>query len=461
LIIKMSDYSDPNVKDDLGVENVFSKELLSQVIRNNPSLLYRTCQCPLTGNEDLNLKELDFDEDPWGEHYLSLQKFITIPLKPCSTCGAEPKFKETKLNFKGASQYAGTRVVNGLMAIHPRAVDFYNKLFPEFAKHVKEWTGDDDIGMARCYYARHNGLYDGLAVLEDLKMHGYIDRHTSLGMDYDHVMVMCTRLAKLHAMSYSYIQRHPKEFYENFKNDIVNNSWSRKQMGEACNNAFRFHWNKFWIPLVAQYPEYADILEKMKRFNSDDFWGETHAIMTQKDQPLKVFNHGDTYMANWSFKYEERDGKQVPVDGKFPDAGYFSHYTSPMVDLSYMLHGCSTKKLRDDHLDEFLQCYQENFVGQLKKMSMPTGRWTLKFFQYEYQRMRSFGLTEWTPMMAITCMPKKCRIQPYNFYTYAINVSDDLVGELMKQGKDFVRTLMQTFLDNVRDMDERGFFDEY
>lgn len=77
-----------------------------------------------------------------------------------------------------------------------------------------------------------------------------------------------------------------------------------------------------------------------------------------------MLNHGDLWVNNFLFKYEEGE----PVDVVFVDY-QMSFYTSPGYDINYFLSTSPTNEVRENHVDNLIENYYNNFSRILTKLT--------------------------------------------------------------------------------------------
>lgn len=83
----------------------------------------------------------------------------------------------------------------------------------------------------------------------------------------------------------------------------------------------------------------------------------------QANCTFKVLNHGDSWVNNLMFKYE--NGK--PVDVIFVDY-QMSYYSSPGLDLNYFINTSPRNEIRESQIDDILHVYYDNFSAILKAL---------------------------------------------------------------------------------------------
>lgn len=79
---------------------------------------------------------------------------------------------------------------------------------------------------------------------------------------------------------------------------------------------------------------------------------------------IKVLNHGDLWVNNFLFKYDEG----IPVDIVFVDY-QLSFFTSPGYDINYFLSTSPTNEVREKNVDALIETYYNNFSKTLKNVS--------------------------------------------------------------------------------------------
>ncbi|KAG8230742.1 hypothetical protein J437_LFUL011077 [Ladona fulva] len=90
-------------------------------------------------------------------------------------------------------------------------------------------------------------------------------------------------------------------------------------------------------------------------------WPMLCKLVRPDPEGCNILNHGDCWMNNIMFSYDE---KGQPLDAKFIDF-QVSRYCHPSIDILYFMHLSTTKSLRDSHLDELLQVYHHSLMKTL------------------------------------------------------------------------------------------------
>uniref|UniRef100_A0A182SA90 CHK domain-containing protein n=1 Tax=Anopheles maculatus TaxID=74869 RepID=A0A182SA90_9DIPT len=207
-------------------------------------------------------------------------------------------------------------------ALFRNEVVFYNTIMPEYIefqrrqlaavasagrKHEKDQT-DTDVA-ARCLELDEHSIFqaipqcylarDDLLVLEDLRVRSFTMPDRQAGLGPKQLEAVLVELAKFHAVSLAYKQRHPVEF-QKLTNSLeegifsqANAEWYRKYYDVLTRNA---------IQMVRQtVPEKKEHLAKLEAFLSNCF-GHLVELVNRKSE-LSVICHGDCWTNNILFRY--------------------------------------------------------------------------------------------------------------------------------------------------------------
>lgn len=90
-------------------------------------------------------------------------------------------------------------------------------------------------------------------------------------------------------------------------------------------------------------------------------------------------------------KYEDRNGKSVPIANKLIDF-QLGRYGSPIFDLSILIYSCTTQELREKHFDHILKVYYNALSDLLKEFKCdPNVCFSWDAFMNEWKRAGKFG----------------------------------------------------------------------
>ncbi|XP_055677686.1 uncharacterized protein LOC129786593 [Lutzomyia longipalpis] len=184
------------------------------------------------------------------------------------------------------------------------------------------------------------------------------NRHNSL--DYDHCCIALAKLGQMHAASMILAKENPslmdKYNYGIFHGTVGKKSYIESILGPnflvLCDSAEK--WEGF--------EEISAKLNKMK----DNFWAIVYESDLDKNDGYRVLTHGDFWINNFLFKYDEVTGK--PIDTIFVDLTY-SHYTSPANDVQYFLNTSPKNEIRESRREDLIRVYYASFERTLSDLN--------------------------------------------------------------------------------------------
>ena len=106
-------------------------------------------------------------------------------------------------------------------------------------------------------------------------------------------------------------------------------------------------------------------VQRLKNFiGSSQSFFEHMMHLVNSNSPLAVICHGDCWINNFLYKYDEenRIDETCLVDFQLIRVG------SPLLDISNLIYCCTDKQMRHDHMDVFLRTYHSELVLSLKRM---------------------------------------------------------------------------------------------
>lgn len=181
--------------------------------------------------------------------------------------------------------------------------------------------------------------------------------HREKWVNFDHISLMMKALGKLHALSFAIKDQQPKKFTE-FTNSIKEQFWSFIE--SKFNKHFKNMMNRFTSILAEE--NRLDLLERFKKATGNDLHGTLHKLLSGASaEPYAVICHGDPTINNFMFINNE---KGIPIEITLFD-WQFARYASPVLDLVVFLFGSTSKELRDQHYEDFLQIYHQSLSDLL------------------------------------------------------------------------------------------------
>ena len=271
---------------------------------------------------------------------------------------------------------------------------------------VKGYPHDTKFG-ARCYY-HDQTPFNHFLIMEDLKEKNFKNADRITGLDMNHVELVLKTLAKFHVASLSLppnvssTKIYRNSFYSNkninfvrefvgapfdvLSNDVINWTNENGDGGEKTRG-------------------YSEKLKNLKKNVVEDFLN----LLTDDDDnfKLKVLNHGDPWVNNIMFKYDDDDdttgsGKK-PIDIMFVDFQLVS-FNSPMVDLHYFIFTSIRNDLKFERIEQFLKIYHKYFSQAVDKLKIKD------HVSYDYVTMKKEfeSLYLWGMVVICVVYPHMC-----------------------------------------------------
>nr|CAI5863744.1 unnamed protein product [Callosobruchus analis] len=256
---------------------------------------------------------------------------------------------------------------------------FFTKTLPKGAKMLTEMAEASfrkEQFMYECFFPKLEDLSfftftpkfylcksDEALVLEDLSEKGYQANETRSFLDYDDVCSALKQLARLHASTIVFEERRSKELGrvyrmdEEYKDYLLDVAFSRT--GPTA--------NLFDIAITTQASvavRFPDIPKKMsmKEFQTKIIQnGHRMYEVTKKSTKYRnVICQGDMWPPNIMLKRNQQGVECLLVDYQL------IRYCPLIFELSFFLYICTRKRLRKNHMKEFLDRYYQEFAEVLK-----------------------------------------------------------------------------------------------
>ncbi|XP_048004967.1 uncharacterized protein LOC125240838 [Leguminivora glycinivorella] len=271
-------------------------------------------------------------------------------------------------------------------------VAFYNKIWPALDNFQRQRNIKSPFkAIPKCYLAQ-----DDLVILKDLKQQGFVMPDRRQGLTIEQCYFVLKNLSQFHALSLAMKHYNPEAFYDLidvhdgitevlFSGD--NEEYYKSYYREAMHNALDMVEEG-----LADSEDKEKYLSKFREFCSEDTFFQMMVSLVTPREPLAVINHGDCWTNNFLFRYVDGDiAEMVTVDFQLV------RYSSPTVDLAYLLYLCLSREQRTEHLPSLLEYYTEELHKRLVELSDDGAAFMDKktlneMFQEEFHRSGKFGL---------------------------------------------------------------------
>ncbi|KAI4473883.1 hypothetical protein M0802_015893 [Mischocyttarus mexicanus] len=242
-------------------------------------------------------------------------------------------------------------------------------------KKMNDLVGPAYILGAQALYVKKE--YPGFLVVEDLVPLGFRMADRQAGLDLPHSMLAIQGLARFHASSLAICEKEPyhKTLYtrgiysDEYSSDITSFfTLGIKALAEE----------------VKKWPNFEKYGEKIAKI-SDKLYHETSKVTKYRDDEFNVINHGDCWVNNMMFRYNE-EGQ--PIDHTFNLLVMLlkvdfqvSVYGSPALDLQYFFSTSPNDEVYENNKDNLLDEYYSilcNTMKQLNCKTLPPSKETLQ-----------------------------------------------------------------------------------
>ncbi|GAB0088248.1 uncharacterized protein DMENIID0001_026420 [Sergentomyia squamirostris] len=278
-------------------------------------------------------------------------------------------------------------------------------------------------------------------VMEDLSAKGYRMADRLLSLNSDHCAVAISKLSKMHAASMILIKEEP------FIEDIFNFGFPE---GSSDDPGIQQHVLSDLFPAfckkVKTWKGFENISRKLEELKPN-LWKKTYECISREHDSFRVLNHGDFWINNFLFKYDEKSGK--PLDCIFVDF-QFTFYTSPAQDLQYFF---GTSSLTERDQEELLNYYHETFKGFLEAKKNPIIP-SIDDLKSEMSKRLLYNFFAATHILPAVLMEKQSEKGNGLDGILDETVKNDMF-EIMLSGKRFVEVMQ----NNLRRWNKLGLFD--
>ncbi|KAI4503355.1 hypothetical protein M0802_001577 [Mischocyttarus mexicanus] len=225
-------------------------------------------------------------------------------------------------------------------------------------KKMNDLVGPDHILGGRVFYVKKESPM--FLVIEDLAPLGFRMADRQAGLDLTHCMLAMRGLARFHASSVAVCEKEPHHT-KIYTKGIY---YSGHPPELTC--FFNFG-TKSLAAQVKKWPNYEKYAVKIDKI-ADKLYYETAKLMKYRDGEFNVINHGDFWVNNMMFRYNE-EGK--PIDHIFVDF-QMCVYGSPAIDLQYFLSTSPNKEVYENNRNELIEEYHSTLCNIMKQLHCKT-----------------------------------------------------------------------------------------
>ncbi|XP_037938413.1 uncharacterized protein LOC119671727 [Teleopsis dalmanni] len=241
------------------------------------------------------------------------------------------------------------------LAVYLREKIFY---FDVLGK-LEVLIGDGSKFGAKCLYTTREPMQT--IVFDDLTQYGYKLASRQRGLNEEHCVVILEKLGKFHATSMVLAEKDPT-VREHFTTGMLDENYIRtsKRFIDFMTLQLRTLAN-----VASKWTGYDAIAEKLHR-HCDNIM--ENLVMTGRAIPgeLTVLNHGDLWVNNFMYKYDEENPKK-PIDVIFVDFQN-SFFGSPGCDINFFLNSSVQLDVLINRRDFLVETYYKSLRDSLECM---------------------------------------------------------------------------------------------
>lgn len=248
------------------------------------------------------------------------------------------------------------RKSNKAYNIYAKESFFYTTFEP---KIKKIWKNCDFSFVPTCFYSK-----DEIFVFEDLSKTGYCPAVCEK-FDWDHMLLVLKSVAKLHAVSLAYEEYQKTtrgvtfrfgDFYKNIlKEHMLMKDKNKTSWGSLFIQASAKGVGSLIDFLPEKYLSNREFKRKYRQLTENFYM-----VFKEDNGFRKVLCHGDLWVKNFLFKYEN----EKVIDCKVVDF-QFVRYQPPAHDLTYIIYHDCNKNIREIYFDNFVNFYYEQLRTEL------------------------------------------------------------------------------------------------
>jgi hypothetical protein len=286
----------------------------------------------------------------------------------------------------------------GAIKLFQREVYMYNEVLPAFVEFQHEYgITDEDVGFygfPKCYYAHYDEEREEAAIImEDLTLAGFksLDKHEI--PDFQHSRRLFIELGHFHATSIAFKHRKA-DVFEKFRklHDITKDISAES----VINPMIQYNLERAMDTLLP-HEEYKK--EKLVGLKESMIRTLFECTSGEAAEPLSVINHGDCWISNTLYKYENG----TPVKVALID-WQVSRYSSPALDILHYIFTSTDREFRKQHYDTLLQIYYKSFREQIERFNLdPVNLFPFTSLLRQVKQYGKYGF-----LMALFIVPILC-----------------------------------------------------
>ncbi|KAH0552122.1 hypothetical protein KQX54_005963 [Cotesia glomerata] len=219
-----------------------------------------------------------------------------------------------------------------------------------------------------CYFTRPKD--PKVLMIEDLAPLGFKMANRQTGLDFNHCTLALQGLAKFHASSVLIIEKNPE------LKEIYSKGMFEMEFPEDMSNFF-VSGMKYLVKAAASWPELREDCRKKIEKIANVAYDKAANARKLDEKEFNVINHGDFWVNNMMFKYND---KGDAVDHIFVDFQLCS-YTTPALDLLYFLNSSASEEVLENHRSSLIKGYVKTLSETMTRIGCKTKAPSIEYFK--------------------------------------------------------------------------------
>ncbi|XP_058818073.1 uncharacterized protein LOC131681334 [Topomyia yanbarensis] len=232
-----------------------------------------------------------------------------------------------------------------------REIIFYKNILPKIEELLKMTNYQKKLAPS-CHRININDPKH--FVFEDLAQDGFKAANRKIGLDYRQLELLLEKVAKFHATT-SFIYRQNKDIMKHHHYRNVN---------EEVHHFYTLFRNSMVVcaEMAETWPTTSPTIARKLYDLERTVISKACQVYTVDDSSFNVLNHGDLWVNNVMYKYEESGS---PTEAILVDYA-ISYFGSPGIDLSFLLFTSSSNEVSTDDFDSLVQYYYKHLMEHLQ-----------------------------------------------------------------------------------------------
>nr|CAD7604979.1 unnamed protein product [Timema genevievae] len=216
-----------------------------------------------------------------------------------------------------------------------------------------------------------------ILMMEDLCEQGFKMAERRKGLNLEHCLMVMRALGRFHASSFVVQEEDPllAEFYKD-------NSVTEDATVPLLEGLLSFSL-KAMTSAVESWPDVGATYAAKLRARGETIMADLKKLMKPDGNPFNVLIHGDLWVNNMMFKYDEVTGGVQEI--KFIDF-QLTRYTSPALDLHYFIQTSPSEEVSVAHTDKLLKEYHKELSKSMELLGRGNKVISFQDLLDEYER---------------------------------------------------------------------------